>query len=188
LAPRALPRFIATTDPSAGLSPSPRFAFQLARLPCFRGFSPRDEEPFPVSTHGLARVPPPSTPPDGAHADRVRGHLLPSPKLRRLGVRIALLEASTGRSLVVAARVLAHPATQGFVGGLHRRDLPRRRHPSYAASTFYRFRTFTLRIHGYLQASLSFWWPLTSWSDPDGCTARRSRGPSASGASRTSRP
>ena len=29
---------------------------------------------------------------------------------------------------------LAHPAERGFVGGLRRRDLPRRRHPSYAAS------------------------------------------------------
>ena len=35
-------------------------------------------------------------------------------------------------------------------------DLPRRRHPSYAASIFYRLRTFTLRIHGYLQASLNY--------------------------------
>ena len=31
--------------------------------------------------------------------------------------------------------------------------LPRWRHPSYAASTYCRFRTFTLRIHGYLQAT-----------------------------------
>ena len=62
-------------------------------------------------------------------------------------------EASSGRSRVVAARVLAHPAHRGFVGGLRRRDLPRRRHPSYAASICYRLRTFTLRIHGYLQAS-----------------------------------
>ncbi len=34
--------------------------------------------------------------------------------------------------------------------------LPRGRHPSYAASTCYRFRTFTLRIHGYLQATHNF--------------------------------
>ena len=45
------------------------------------------------------------------------------------------------------------PLKRGFVGGLRRRDLPRRRHPSYAASICYRLRTFTLRIHGYLQAS-----------------------------------
>ena len=31
--------------------------------------------------------------------------------------------------------------------------LPRERHPSYAALTYCRFRTFTLRIHGNLQAS-----------------------------------
>lgn len=33
-APRALPRFVATTGPSVGLSPSPRFAFRFAQLPC----------------------------------------------------------------------------------------------------------------------------------------------------------
>ncbi|MBE3088360.1 MAG: hypothetical protein IMZ71_04530 [Chloroflexi bacterium] len=65
-------------------------------------------------------------------------------------------EASTGRSRIVAARALAHPAQRGFVGGLRRRDLPRRRHPSSAAPIFYRFRTFTLWIHGYLQASLNY--------------------------------
>ncbi len=37
--------------------------------------------------------------------------------------------------------------------GFTRGDLPLRCHPSYAASTSYRFRTSTLRIHGYLQAS-----------------------------------
>jgi len=35
-------------------------------------------------------------------------------------------------------------------------DLPHRRHPSYAASTFYRFGTFTLWTHGFLQASHKF--------------------------------
>jgi hypothetical protein len=44
-APRALPRFFAHTDPSVRLSPSPRFALGLARLPCFRGFSPRGGRP-----------------------------------------------------------------------------------------------------------------------------------------------
>jgi len=39
--------------------------------------------------------------------------------------------------------------------GFTRRDLPLRCHPSYAASTSYRFRTFTLWIHGNLQASLN---------------------------------
>src|SRR3990167_2921188 len=55
-APRALPRIVATTGPSARLSPSPHFAFRLVRLPCFRRISRRGEEPFPASTHGLVRV------------------------------------------------------------------------------------------------------------------------------------
>ena len=62
--------------------------------------------------------------------------------------------ASSGRSLVVVARALADPAKRGFVGGLRRRDFSCRRHPSYAASTSCRLRTFTLWFHGYLQASL----------------------------------
>jgi len=82
---RALPRFIAHTDPSVRLSPSPHFAFRLARLPCFRGFSPRGEEPFPVFSHDLERVLPSFTPPGGASTDRVWSHLLPSPLLGQLG-------------------------------------------------------------------------------------------------------
>src|SRR5664279_3476526 len=66
---RALPRFFAHTNPSVRLSPSPHFALRLARLPCFRGFSPRGEEPFPVFSHDLVRVLPSFTPPGGASAD-----------------------------------------------------------------------------------------------------------------------
>ena len=58
-------------------------------------------------------------------------------------------EVSTGRSRFVAARVLARPAMRGFVGELHAFTC----HPSYAASISYRFRTFTLWFHGFLQAS-----------------------------------
>jgi hypothetical protein len=43
---------------------------------------------------------------------------------------------------------------RGFVSGLRRQDFPCRRHPSYAASIFYRLGIFTLWFHGYLQASL----------------------------------
>ena len=86
-APRALPRFVAPTDPSVRLSPSPHFAFRLARLPCFRGFSPRGEEPFPVFSHDLVHVLPSFTPPDGDSADRIRNRLLPSPMTSQLGVR-----------------------------------------------------------------------------------------------------
>ncbi len=85
---RALPRFLAHTDPSVRLSPSPHFAFRLARLPCFRGLSPRGEEPFPVFSHDLERVLPSFTPPGGASPDRVWSHLLPSPLLGQLGTRV----------------------------------------------------------------------------------------------------
>jgi transposase len=49
--------------------------------------------------------------------------------------------------------VHSRPAERGFVGGLRPWDLPSKRHPSFAASIFYRFRIFTLLEHGYLQAS-----------------------------------
>ena len=84
---RALPRFLAPTDPSVRLSPSSHFALGLARLPCFRGFSPRGEEPFPVFSHDLERVLPSFTPPGGASADRIRSRLLPSPLTSQLGAR-----------------------------------------------------------------------------------------------------
>jgi hypothetical protein len=122
---------------------------RLARLPCFRGLSPRGGEPFPVSTHGRMGVPPPSTPPDGPPQGRLRGS--PAAFAASESARHPELtshEASSGCSLVVAARSLAHPAFRGFVGGLHRRGLPYRCHPSYAVSTFYRFGTFTLWVHG----------------------------------------
>jgi hypothetical protein len=45
---------------------------------------------------GLARVPPPSTPPDDARADRFRERLLPSPELRRLGIRMHLSRPRLG--------------------------------------------------------------------------------------------
>jgi hypothetical protein len=84
----------------------------------------------------------------------VGSHLLPSPVLCGLGARGHLLSGpQPAVHHVVTARALAPPLTGGFVGGLRPRDLPGGRHPSYAASTFCRFRTFTLRIHGYLQAS-----------------------------------
>ena len=42
------------------------------------------------------------------------------------------------RSLTVAARKLAHPASRGFVDGLRGLGLPPPRHPSYAATSYYR--------------------------------------------------
>jgi hypothetical protein len=56
------------------------------------------------------------------------------------------------RSSLRPAHLLDSP-WRGFVGRLRRRGRPRRRHPRYAAAIFYCFRTFTSRIHGFLQAS-----------------------------------
>ncbi len=44
----------------------------------------------------------------------------------------------------VPARKLAHPAQRGFVDGLRGVGYPPPRHPSYAATSSYRVRTFTL--------------------------------------------
>jgi hypothetical protein len=89
------------------------------------GFLHGARSPSLFQTHGLVRVPPLSTPPGGNSADRFRNPLLPSPFLRRLGdPDFQFHEASTERSLVVAARALAHPAQQGFVDGLHPRGSP----------------------------------------------------------------
>ena len=84
----------------------------------------------------------------------VGDHLLPSPVLCRLGARSFRLSGPQPVvHHIVTARALAPPPSGGSVGGLRPWDLPGGRHPSYAASTFCRFRTFTLWIHGYLQAS-----------------------------------
>ena len=107
---------------------------RLARLPCFRGLSPRGEEPFPVSIHGLVHVPPPSTPPGGLPKVVFGEFLLPSPSLSQLGTRS--LRVTRPLPGVHSSLRPAHsltPLTRGFVGGLHRRALPSRCHPSYAA-------------------------------------------------------
>ena len=72
-------------------------------------------------------------------------------RARRSG--LSSFGASTGRSSRRYGPRTRTPACRGSVGGLRPRGLPGRRHPSYAASIFCRFRTLTLRIHGYLQAS-----------------------------------
>ena len=143
-----IPRFVATTGPSARLSPSRHFASQLVPLRCFRGVSPRGEEPFPASTHGLVRVPSPLPRRAAFPHDRARE----SPAAFAIIVLARRSDsssfvASTGRSLIVTARALA-PRLRGFVGGLRPRDLPGGRHPSYAASISYRLEIFTLWIHG----------------------------------------
>jgi hypothetical protein len=155
LAPRALPRFLATTGPSARLSPSLRYAVRLAQLPCFRGFSPRGEEPFPVSIHGLVHVLSPLPRRVDALAGRSERACCLRPYYEGSAPGISLLTGpQPDVHRVVTARAFAHPAHSGALSvGFTFGDLSRRRHPSYAASTCYRFGTCTLWTHGFLQAS-----------------------------------
>src|ERR1700733_15068868 len=51
-------------DPAPPAFSAPPRRLSPRATPLLRWLSPRGEEPFPVSTHGLTRVPPPSTPPD----------------------------------------------------------------------------------------------------------------------------
>lgn len=85
---------------------------------------------------------------------RVGNRLLPSPILCGLGARgFHFSGPQPVVHHVVTARALASLPSRNFVGRLRPWDFPVGRHPSYAASTFCRFRTFTLRIHEYLQTS-----------------------------------
>ena len=61
--------------------------------------------------------------------------------------------ASTGRSSRRYGPRTRAPSARGLVSGLRPWNLSSGRHPSYAASIFYRLEIFTLWIHGYLQAS-----------------------------------
>ena len=88
-APRALPRFVATADPSVTLSPSAHFPGSLVigqpRLRRFRGGTRRAS---PVARRALATVP--SLPPrrrDPAASARLPRVLLPSCALQTLGLR-----------------------------------------------------------------------------------------------------
>ena len=152
---------------SAGVTPLRRsygpirqaLAFAALRLPAraatlLRGLSPRGEEPFPASTHGLVCMLPSFTPPgDGPRRSRSRASVAFAGFLT---ARLPDFRLTRPRPDVHSSLRPAHSLTspgRGFVSGLHRRGLPRRRHPSYAAAIFYRFGTFTLRVHGFLQAS-----------------------------------
>ena len=135
-----------------------RFASRLAAATLLRGFlrAARSPSLFPLMTLHACRRPLPRREMP-SRTDR-RWLLLPSLYCHQLGSRNAkLTEAFHWAFILVAARALAHPAQRGFVSGLRRRDLPRRRHSSYAASVDYRFRTFTLWIHEFLQASRQYY-------------------------------
>jgi hypothetical protein len=163
-----LPRSLLRMPPagplrSTGITPLPRYYGPVRQAPAFAalrllgsrgylasaGFLRGAGSPslFPPMAVWACRHPPPR------RMDCPQGRLRGSPAAFAASEsarhpELTSHEASTGCSLVVAARSLAHPAFRGFVDGLHRRGLPCRCHPSYAASTFYRFGTFTLWIHG----------------------------------------
>jgi hypothetical protein len=93
-APRALPRFIATTSPSVRRSPSAHFVSRLARLPCSAGFLRGARRPslFPsMALHTCHRPLPRREMPT---SDRLRWALLPSQWGRPLGSRSFVLTRS----------------------------------------------------------------------------------------------
>ena len=89
LAPRALPRFTATTDPSATLTPPLHFPVSSVIEAVFlREFLPGTWRASPVASRALVTVLPPNTPPESfAASSSLRQTLLPSPILRKLGLR-----------------------------------------------------------------------------------------------------
>ena len=90
-APPALPGFAATTDPSATLTPPFHFPVSSVIGTVFlRGFRPGAWRASPVASHVLVTVPPSNTPPEwtGVSA-RLRQPMLPSPILRKLGLRVS---------------------------------------------------------------------------------------------------
>jgi len=108
-----LPRFVRgvpSAGPlrSAGVTPPHRYYGPIRQALAFTGlrlfgspgylasvgFLHGARSPSLFQTHGLVRVPPLSTPPDGGSAGRFRNLLLPSPILGRLGAR-----GHTSRSL-----------------------------------------------------------------------------------------
>jgi hypothetical protein len=89
LAPRALPRFIATTNPSATVSSSADFPGDTGYTAYLAPpISRRDEDGFSsCSAHPCHRAAP-TTPPERIDASvRIRRSVLPSPNTRRLGLR-----------------------------------------------------------------------------------------------------
>ena len=87
-------------------------------------------------------------------ADPVRDDLLSSPNAGRLGhPGLALSEPCPSvHSSLRPAYSLTSP-NEALSMGFTSRDLSSKRHPSYAVRVFYRFGTFTLWTHEFLQAS-----------------------------------
>src|SRR5262245_30283811 len=92
-APRALPRFLATTSPAATVSPSTDFpGFPVIRLTCSTDFLDGTRTVSPVARHALVTVLPLTTPPEWQAASvSPRLVMLPSPHRRGLGLRSSFL-------------------------------------------------------------------------------------------------
>jgi hypothetical protein len=135
-APRALPRFTATTGPSVTLSPSTDFpVLPVIRFP-HPQISPRDEEGFSSCLmrpcHRAVANAPPERP---AASISLRRSMLPSPPNRGFGLWIRILEVTYAFTFVTARRLAQHPM-DGFVDRLHALRFLRACDPGYRALTF----------------------------------------------------
>ncbi len=137
-----------------GFSPSPRFALWLARLPCFRRISRRDEEPLLCFNPWPCARAVAFTPAERRSLVVGSGIACCLRQYYASSALGAFVFRGLNRSFITSLRP-AHslPAERGFVGGLRPWDLPRRAPPELCGFDFCRFRIFTLRIHEYLQTS-----------------------------------
>ena len=137
LAPRELPRFAATTDPAATLSPSAHFpVFPVIRPTLLQRFLPGTRRASPVAQHVLVAVLPlPPRRSEVAASVSLRHLMLPSPGRRGLGLRGLFSVGATCEFTFVAARRLAHHPSDGFVDRLQVIGFPPTCDPSYGALT-----------------------------------------------------
>jgi hypothetical protein len=138
-APRALPRFLASTGPSATLSSSADFPV----LPVIR---PTQLPPFPVGTRRaspvarcvLVAVPPLTTPPERPAASiGLRRAMRPSPSRLRARPPGLLIFGATSRSLALRPERLAPTPRVGSSRGFSAVGFPSGCPPSYGASDSY---------------------------------------------------
>ena len=133
-APRALPRFRATTRPSATLSPSVHFPVSPVIEPTLlRRFRAGARRASPVARPVLVIVPPlPPRRSGSAVSIRFRPPMLPSPSGCRLGLRTYALSRPLARSLALRPDDSRSP--QGDpVDRLRKFGFPPPRYPSYGA-------------------------------------------------------
>jgi hypothetical protein len=137
-APRALPRFVATTGLAAAVSPSTAFPVApVIRSTLLHPFLGGTRTVSPVAQHALVTVLPPTTPPKGHSATvNLRYALLPSPDQRGLGLRIL----SYPGHFWVHSRygpVTRSPSPGWFCRLASSASFPPRRQPELRGSDFY---------------------------------------------------